>query len=400
MEKPVEEQFGRRGGVDADHGIKFEYDVTCAINLRCSNFYEKDDIKLFRVANNVDGVGNLDDTVFGVEYEEGGETRKKLVFMQTKHASNSSSEKSIDRVLFESKQKNVLMTKILDSICHINKAFLQATTSGTAPKRVAPILNFECDFKDCIFVFYTNAVFEYKAIIENSNYLQGEPPGLIKQILNMACNTEEKSVVLKLNKEKCNAIALYKNEAIKNALQENFYIYLGHGCDMESIINMETGSSIGDIYKYIIPEMRHMVASNQTLTEQSNVLDKVQAYVKVFDISQSVKRKLASFDLFKIVDLDVVIEKLCSKKTLYLQTTPENILLDTVKYMNIANILTRKKANFLHIILKDTETVSLWEKARSTETYRKYETIFVCVEPHACIEDITKYKNTQQKEYF
>jgi hypothetical protein len=97
--------FTRRQGVNADQGINYERGVTIATFLRCHKLYKSGDIKSFNEANNLAGVGSLDDVVLGIEYEEGGEAKKRLVFVQTKHVDNVARKRTIKEIF--TKKKNL-----------------------------------------------------------------------------------------------------------------------------------------------------------------------------------------------------------------------------------------------------------------------------------------------------
>ncbi|KAF4529506.1 hypothetical protein B566_EDAN014201 [Ephemera danica] len=83
--------YERREGTDSDHGTNFEWQTTNLAYLRCEQFYRQwvqdnsSGVKSYLIANNVNGIGAIDDVVIRLEYPHQGEDKIKLIFVQCKH---------------------------------------------------------------------------------------------------------------------------------------------------------------------------------------------------------------------------------------------------------------------------------------------------------------------------
>ncbi|KAF4528633.1 hypothetical protein B566_EDAN016987 [Ephemera danica] len=77
--------YKRRDGTSAEHGHKFEMDLTVLTYVRCLKLFRAGKLKSFMIANNMDCVGAFDDVVCRIEYDDKGSLHTKLIFIQAKH---------------------------------------------------------------------------------------------------------------------------------------------------------------------------------------------------------------------------------------------------------------------------------------------------------------------------
>jgi hypothetical protein len=212
------------------------------------------------------------------------------------------------------------------------------------------------------------------------------------------------SLVLNLSPVKCDEVSGVKEPQSLKALKENFYIYTGHGIDMQGIIDQALGDlcNTPDISKYIIRELELLFADNQcaALSENSNVDENIKAYMKLLDTVKVAGNKYENCDIFKMEEIKNVAEEVASSNLTLLHTTHETNLLDFVKCIEIGKVLNNAYPNSLHVIFNDQTVIKNWLKANVTKTYHTHKKIFICIERNIQIQKYTQYLNVNTKEHF
>lgn len=141
--------FNRRQGTSGIRGQLYEIELLMLLLLEGMKKKEDKELENFRLATNMEEAGDFDDVVFKYKYNEGGEEKSKIIFLQAKHRQNPEKEKiTVDKLLSKSDKGDFLLKKYFTSYRKIKQQFSEG--------EVDPI--FGSKFEDSNFIIYTNAL--------------------------------------------------------------------------------------------------------------------------------------------------------------------------------------------------------------------------------------------------
>ncbi|KAF4526377.1 hypothetical protein B566_EDAN013695, partial [Ephemera danica] len=373
-------------------------------------------VKSFLIANNVDGIGAIDDVVVKVEYMDGEAIKKKVIFVQCKHVSDP--EKKHDELLskemiqkyfdsfvtveeivnndvdgisheaFERNERNrILNFKHVKKITNVaeRNAEVDKCMEENKTRREHLKIFLDCDISDCEFLMYTNAKSlegTGNSIIRNA--MDGSNGGIdiSHEIFNSVDTTISSHSTFKtLNSAQVDQIKNNKHyraiefEYLKEKFTEKFKIYCNQVENLEEDIrNLITRIYLlEDVLENLDIEIQHNFSEEQCtgLSEQTKLLNSVENYSKIkanfFKVKVGSHSYLTSnyefSDAVKALDKPMDSQQF---STLIANLESDEIIRSSV-YLN----MTRREKTFV-VFLDNVSDLEIWKDARKTKIYKKF----------------------------